>query len=84
MAGSELVQVKNLKNFSSNLKIDWLTVLNELLLNSVKLSEDDEVQLYSPKSLKSISKALETLDKRFAFDDNLLPDTVDPSQFLAG
>lgn len=58
-----VMKVKDLKNFAPNLKIDWLKLINDQLLNSQEVSDHDEAGIYSPSTMTSWSLALDTIDK---------------------
>lgn len=59
----KVLRVKDLNTFTPNLNLDWLHIINEQLPLSIKLSEQDEILLISPTTLKSLATALETIDK---------------------
>lgn len=58
-----VLEVKDLSEYTSNLSINWLKVINDQLLSSVTLGEQNEILLYSPTTLKTLALALETIDK---------------------
>lgn len=58
-----VLEVKDMKDYSSNLNVNWLQIINDQLLDSMKLTEQDEILIYSPATLKSLAVALETADK---------------------
>ena len=58
-----VLKVKDLKTFAPNLNVDWIKIINDQLLDSMKLSEEDEILLYSQKSLTSLATTLDTMDK---------------------
>lgn len=62
---SELIKVKELKESTPNLQINWLQVLNDQLLRSLKLTEDDEIYFKYPDTMKTWAAALETMDKGY-------------------
>lgn len=62
-----VLKVKELNDYTPNLNVDWLSIMNDQLLNSVKLSEDDDILLYSPDTLKSLAADLSTIDKGYLF-----------------
>lgn len=56
--------VETLKDLTPNLKIDWLKVINDQLLSSLKVKEDEDIKLVSRDKLTSLVKALDTIDKK--------------------
>lgn len=60
--------MKDLKAFTPGLTIDWQNMINDQLLKTAKVTEDDDILLYSSSSLKSLVLALEKVDKGFDFD----------------
>lgn len=59
------MKVKELKNYTPNLDIDWVQIINDQLINAENISEEDEIMLNSPSTLRAIVTLLERLDKRF-------------------
>lgn len=57
------MKIKDIQELTSNLKINWLQVFNDQLLKEQNISEDDDVVLVSPKTLKSFAEAVEGIDK---------------------
>lgn len=62
------MKVQDLKDFTPNLSIDWLNTLNDQLFDSLNLKEKDKILLHSPSKLKSLSLALENIDKGIIAD----------------
>jgi hypothetical protein len=56
--------IKDLKRLTPNLKIDWLKVINELLLSESKLTENDEILVEVPMKIKRLDKFMTTVDKK--------------------
>lgn len=65
-SASKVIKVKQLKESTPNLQINWLQVLNDQLLRSLKLTEDDEIYFKYPDMMKTWAAALETMDKGYA------------------
>lgn len=63
MSSFKIHKVSDLNELTTNLKINWRQLLNDQLLKSVSLKEDDEVNVLSEDSLKTLSLALDTIDK---------------------
>lgn len=60
----EVIKIKSLRDKFPKIKIDWLKVINSLLLASSIKTEDDEILIESPELFAELSEALENLDKR--------------------
>lgn len=59
-----IMKIKELKYLTPNLEVDWVQIINDQLLNSVKITEEDDVLVVHPPTLKSFSAALDTIDKK--------------------
>lgn len=56
-------KVKDLKDLTPNLDIDWLKIINDFMFDSDSVTEDDVIHLYGPILLNASSQFLETVDK---------------------
>lgn len=58
------MKIEELSEQFPKIKIDWLKVINSLLLGSSSRKHDDEISIESPELLKELLEAFEKLDKR--------------------
>jgi hypothetical protein len=60
----ELVAIKNLKVLTPNLDINWLDVINNHILSTSKLTQDDEILVENPEEIEKFAKFLEIADRK--------------------
>ena len=64
------VKVKDMKDLVPDLKVDWLRVINDHLLRSKMITEEDKIDIESLETFISISKSLASIDERFVSFEN--------------
>lgn len=66
------MNIKDLNDFTPNLNIDWVKVVNGQVMAPLRVTQESKLLLHSPSTLKSLSLALETIDKRIVADTFVL------------
>lgn len=59
-------------DYTSNLNIDWVAAINDQLMEQLRVKQDGKILLHSPKTLKSLSQALDGIDKGIIADTFVL------------
>lgn len=60
-----VLKVKDIKSYAPNLNVDWVKIINDRVLHSAKVTEEDEVVLLLPNTFKSMSSAIGSIDQGF-------------------
>jgi hypothetical protein len=58
------ITLKSMKLLTARLDIDWLKSLNNHLLFSSKLTENDKIMITNPDKLQKLVRFIETVDKK--------------------
>lgn len=56
------IKLKDLKNLTRNLSLDWVHIINDQLLKSDFVTDEDEMLLYSPGLLQSYLSWFDEID----------------------
>lgn len=63
----QLMTVNELSALTKDLSLNWLTIINNQLLNSSKITEDDLILVDNPELLNAISKKISEADNAYDY-----------------
>lgn len=63
----DVLKVDDVQKYAPKLNVDWVQLINDQFIESMKITKETEIVLKVPGFLKAYSDMVDTIDKGFAF-----------------
>jgi hypothetical protein len=54
----QIIKIKEIRNFTSTLNIDWIKAINDMFLNESQWTEDDEILVDDLELIRNLAKEM--------------------------